>query len=564
MRQLSSTFGASVMEMYLKRSILVLGIIALLLIVLTVRFQNIADVNAADLAQVARHVARGEGFTTSVLTPLELALVPSIDKHPDIAHPPLQIVALAVALLVGGSSDRAVALTSIFFFVATLLLVYLIARRCFSDHVGIFAMLLCLVCVPLLDQAVSGLETCLLGFLVTLLFGLMLLRERSDVPEHRRWPLAMGIVAGLCYLTRFEAFILLLVVLFYWWRSEPKRCGRPMLLVAIPFLILVMPWIIRNSIIARGPFISLQSYELIMRTDFYPAQTLYRTYRNVPHIPVIEAFRQNTDMFKKMNQGVIAFYSNITQLPNPFVMPFFVAGLVLGSIRRRHALTQWCLALSLLLYGMVIGLYMPLPRLVMPYAPLIALLATVWLSQLVEEYLQDRVESIRAFGSRLRFLGRRGSLNYDDLQARLRYIALLAWVFIASYPLLNLLFVTPAVSEHPVVATCKALQQQPAHLIATDLPTMVAWYGDKTALLLPQNDLELGALTDANLGPDGLYLSPSLMREGDEERLEFWKRTLMSGKDFEDFTFVKDWKRPGALWLRKTPPSAPSSTAGTI
>ena len=75
------------LDTVLKRTIFVAALLALVLIVFVAKFESITDPNVADYAQVARHVARGEGFTTSAISLLGLSVVLCIDRHPELGCP---------------------------------------------------------------------------------------------------------------------------------------------------------------------------------------------------------------------------------------------------------------------------------------------------------------------------------------------------------------------------------------------------------------------------------------------------------------------------------------------
>ncbi len=538
-------------EVIVKRIVLVVGILALVLVVFVAKFQNLADVNAADYAQAARHLARGEGFTTSVVTPLSLRTVPRLDHHPELTRPPLHTCVVALCILIGGANDRAVAMGSVVFYLLTLLLVYLIARRAFGDQIGVFAVLISLFSVPLLEQAIAGLEVSLLTFLVTLVLGLMLWWEVSGRPDGWRWPVAAGIVLGLGYLTRYEAISFLVLVIVYWLLADRRRAARRILLTVACFAVVVAPWVIRSSLIVGRPFISLRSYELVMMTDFSPMQTVLRGFEQAPMPPMLEAIQYPGAMVRKINRGLGGLYETIAGLGAPYVMPFFVVGLVLGSIRRRYALFQWLLAGGFLLHALVLSLYMPIPRLLLPFAPIVGILAAAWFAALVDDYVHSRLTSEPdVFARRIRPLGQLTVVGPELLGARLRYLALSVWLLVVCYPTVSFLFGTAAAREHPVVEICRALGRENTRLVATDIPWMVAWYADRTAMLLPQNERELAALDRSRIRADAIYLSPALMNMPATEGMQFWQSLGVSGRDFEGYVRDRQWKHAGGLWKR--------------
>ena len=93
----------------------------------------------------------------------------------------------------------------------------------------------------------------------------------AESPEAGHFSLC-GAVAGLFYLTRYNAIIFLPLCLYLWWSSgriKRKRCNSPLSgqLLLITLALAQLP--------GRGELFSLQSYEPAMFTASYPAYTLY-------------------------------------------------------------------------------------------------------------------------------------------------------------------------------------------------------------------------------------------------------------------------------------------------
>src|SRR6185503_7984775 len=110
-------------------SVLVLAPLALLLLVMAGKFQGLSSPGGWDQAQIARHVAAGDGFATSLLRPLSLAIRPSIERHPDLSNAPGYPLLLAGVFSLGEPSDRAVAVTGLALWVISVWLTFLIAHR---------------------------------------------------------------------------------------------------------------------------------------------------------------------------------------------------------------------------------------------------------------------------------------------------------------------------------------------------------------------------------------------------------------------------------------------------
>ncbi|NPV45570.1 MAG: hypothetical protein HPY69_01325 [Armatimonadetes bacterium] len=526
----------------LRRALLVFGTFILVMVVFVAKFEHLTDVNAADYAQIARNLAEGKGFTTSALTPLRLAIKPGVENAPELGRGPVYIACLAGAMKLFGATDKTVILGSIFFYLLTLVVVYLVGRFFFSDPVGIFGVVICLISVPLLEQMVSGLEITLLAFLITSLCGLLLWWGRSEKQTAWHWPVVIGLLLGLLYLTRYETLALLPAVIVYLVLLAPRPSRWKLAgLSVLVFVIVVAPWIIRSSLIVGKPFISLMSYEMIMGTDFSPRQVLYREFSTVPPSPLLEAMRNGPDMLKKFIQGMNTFYAALPNVVNLYVMPFFLAGLMLAWARKRYVVFHWCLALAIVLTALVLCLYVPVTNLILAFGPIVAIIAVSWFVELIDQYLQRDAERTPS----------------PSVMDRKRFFILLGWMLVLAYPFLNYLFVMPAARQHPAVPILKALAEEKQYkVVATDIPWWATWYANQTTIFLPNSIAELGQMQKAGIKLDLVYLSPQLLRFPREERMEDWQRALVTRqKAILNLKRVEKTRFPGSLYI---PPGVPA------
>lgn len=514
----------------LKRFLFVLGIGVLVLVVFVAKFDYLVDVNAVDYAQIARNVAQGKGFTTSAVTPLALALTNKGQETPDISRPPLWVATLALAMKVGGASDRLVVFVSIVFLVLTLVLVYILGRMFFDDSVGIYAVAITAISTGLMVQAMTGLETTFLAFLITLLFGLLLLHGRSERPTALYWPLLSGLFLGLCYLVRFECLAIVPAILLYWLFAGNKLRWSRIGLTVAAFAIVAVPWVVRTNLIAGRPAASTHSYELIMQTIAHPGQTLYREFVEIPALPLSEAVDHPLQMFKKFNEGVRTAYSGFPQLLNPYVLTLFLASLFISAIRDRYGLIQWCLVTAIFLMTASMALYTNVLRLLLAFAPLIAIFATAAFTAYLRDYTR-----------------RRWSSDLLTVSRWFRHLALFGWILVLAYPMADYLFATRPVRQAAMVATVRDIAGK-GNFIVSDIPWHIAWYGEKRSLLLPQSLVQLEAMQKAGVRPDTVYLSPNLMNMPQTENLKEWQQLLFGGNEFKGFVRVTDWRKAGALF----------------
>ena len=533
-------------EVLMKRATFLLLLIVLVLAVFAAKFRHLTDANAVDYAQLARNVAEGKGYTTSVLSPLAFSLVRNPDTFPELARAPVHPTLLAAAIRLGGATDRTVALASLFCFVLVLLLAYFICLRYFTGRVAIYSCLMLVASVPLLQASMSGLDTLLVAFWVLCLFGLMCWWERSEGKQALLWPIATGVVLALCYLTRYEMLPLLPCVFYYWWRVDRQRLGRRCLLTLVVFVVLVAPWVIRSSVIVKGPFISTASYELIMLTPTYPGQRLYQAFRDVPPKPWLVAAQHPREMLAKVNRGLTGFYVGFVGLVGLCTLPFFLIGLLRRDTPQQTAL-PWSMFIAILLVAGVLALYTPDPQMLLAFAPVIIILGTHWFTTLVAERFAGPAPTDHQ-GTLAKLLSRRLRRWGPESTNRLFVQAwLVGWFLLAAYPMLNYLFVADPAPEHPVVPTCKALAGEEPELIATDIPWMVAWYGNKRVVHLPNGFDELTAMGQAGLRVDGLYFSPNVRVQ--EATLAGFERSASWIDRWPKDPDTGQSRAPGMVWL---------------
>ncbi len=251
------------------RVILATLVLGLSLFKLLVTYQGLNQPVAMDQAQIAREVARGNGFSTKFLRPLELKnaslecrhkLDPAEQKlnlnaFKDTNHAPLNICALAVSLKLTGCDrfdstrmvanestvywpDRVVAGTSLFFFLLSLVLAYLLIRRLFDEVIAATTIALMALSNLMLQYALSGLAQplmlcCLLGALHFLLSAL----RRAEDEETGKTLLNMcgcWVCVALLCLTNWMGLWVALGLLFF--------CAakfRPYGAMAVPGIIII-------------------------------------------------------------------------------------------------------------------------------------------------------------------------------------------------------------------------------------------------------------------------------------------------------------------------------------
>ena len=250
---------------------------------------------AMEQAQIARELARGNGFSTKMVRPLAYTqlkfnkgFVPP-NKMPDTFQAPLWPATLAPFLrvmkvwpeFVPGSlsplrmpwlhaptkdrwemstrdyvyvGDRIISAVAVLFFFLSIFVNYFTARRLFDGHIAIWTVALMLGCSLFWQYAISGLPQMFMAFLFST--ALYLLVRAMEAREQGVWP--WGWLAGVAFLFglltlahglaawAFAGALLFCVIYF------KPRWGTALLMGAV-FMAVYSPWILRNYKVSGSP-----------------------------------------------------------------------------------------------------------------------------------------------------------------------------------------------------------------------------------------------------------------------------------------------------------------------
>ncbi len=243
---------------------------------LFIDFRGLSVPEGMDQAQIAREIARGNGFETKTIRPLALyqinrgkelkdELVP-LAGFQDTYHAPLNPLLNSLFLKMFQSKwefdrnaniyflDRIVALVSTLLFLSSIGVSYLLLARIFDARIAGVAALLMLLSEFFWDYARSGLPQMLMLFLF--MFALYFLYQALESAQASRSPLLWlglcGGFMGLLTLTHWMTVWLFLGLVVYVAFSFRPR-GLTAFLVIGVFAIIVLPWFIRNVSVSGSP-----------------------------------------------------------------------------------------------------------------------------------------------------------------------------------------------------------------------------------------------------------------------------------------------------------------------
>ena len=527
-----------------------------MLAAIAVRFQSLGSVRSIDHAQLARHLAQGDGWVTSIIRPVSLRYKAQYASHPDLYNAPLHPLVESLVYRWLGATDRITAAVGACLWILSVWLTFLIASRWLGTGVAALATVFYIGNAALISAATNGLSSPLLAILVLVTIGLALpelkspglsawsskptssepppdsqegstsendaveedASEESAAPEATTapetyllpqlppWRLGVvGLVCGLAVLSHYLMIVMALVVGVYVITSQANRKSA-LIALLIGFLIPLLPWMARNYQTVGSPFFSLYWYEILARTTTYPGDSFWRTLDAPPH-PLGFMVLHPADMMRKLSTSFTLFRNSLLDVTGPMIAFLFLAAWLSGQGSRPWRRLVTMTAVSLMLCVFASGFLRPNHLLAFAWHPLIAIIAAAYLA----EALQARVPRFAL-----------GKLRIRPRMARaLAYIGV---ILLAIAPVFHFIAVErsrPAESPDRVFEVVKE-QVAEDGVVISDQPGLVAWYGSRNALWLVQKEKDWAELEDKVAPIDASYTTNSINLLGEGEKRQWW------------------------------------------
>lgn len=486
-------------------------IIGLSLVYLMIHFTGLGTPTAMDMAQISRNLAAGKGYTTRYIRPLALGIVQhkqgdntqvDLKSFPDFYQSPLNpwINSLPLRLVKGSwklapndamyAGDRAIAATGIVLFILSVGVWFFVLSRLFDTKLALFASAAVLLTDLMWDFSLSGLPQMLALFLFSLSALATLLAMEAAQKEQLGmmigWLIGAGIAMGLMTLAHG-----LCVWIFLGWLIFAGLYFKPRGLAAVAalaaFLLVIAPWMVRNYQVCGNPF-GLAIYDA-----FFPATAEVSYARNMQ----ISLAGSGTSLQGKIRNGVVHQVGQIAGFlgMNIVAGAFFVA--LFHPFRNpKTFMFKWCI---LLMWVFAVGgmtLFQPEGVVSANQLHILFLPLFVGFGMAFLFVLWNRLE----LGS--------GLLRIAFIVAMLLVCAVpMALRLSAGKPQLPFQW-PPYIPPYISVFGNWFTEDE---VICADVPWAVAWYADRTSLLLPDSLRTFNNLHDYGVTKQpiqGLYLTP--------------------------------------------------------
>jgi hypothetical protein len=500
------------------------------LVLLAAKFQGLSPA-ATDHAQLARHVAAGEGFVTTFIRPLSLAFKARFHPHPDLYNAPAYPLVLALFYRVIHPSDKVTAGAGAILWILSVWLTFWVARRCVGSGVAALATLFYACHVPMIIAALGGFPQPLMAVSVLLAVGFAFPKRKKLANNLPGWQLGLvGLACALATLTHYLLLSVAFALGVYLLVSQPQK-KRVLVWFTLGFLLPLLPWMVRNCWVAGSPVFSLFWYEVLTNTRPYPGESVWRM--AVPPLsPGSFIVQHPMEIARKILSSLDLFRGATLGLVDPALGFLFLAALLSKTTNSRERRLRAVVAGSLALYMAGSCLFRAEPGLLLAWEPWLAILGTVYL----REWVPQRIGSLSFGGQtltlpRFRLFRRKTGRQYRLALRRLtiptswtRAAAYLAVVGLAAFPLFFFVAVSrpgpnPRLREQ--IEPLRALLPAEA-TVMTDQPALVAWYAHRRAVWLCQREEDWVSL-ERNVGPvDAAYVTPAMTQMAPPERGDWW------------------------------------------
>jgi len=503
-------------------------------------FRGLTEANGMDQAQIAREIARGNGFSTKNFRPLEIALFEQnkgkgsfpVNNVPDIYHAPLNPFINSFFLRLTKSSwpmtkanivygsDRMIATVSTVFMLLGFLVNFLTARKIFDEKIAALAIVLSMYCSQYWTFVISGLPQMLMFFLFSCCAHVLFRAVEARLAGKKTTGLLAfaGFLFGLLALTHnLTIWIFIGALVFSAFYFVPHYKGAAFMLLV--FLLVFSPWLIRNYHVCGNAF-GLSHLSFIGSLNGAELNRMRGQDVTIDGLS-LGALREHLENGFVEQTGIL-----VKILGQSCVAPVFFVALLYVFKRREASDFRWLLLVLWLcaFVGVsIVGLNKSNDLFIL-FVPLMTLYGFAYVMMLWTR-LEINIPLFRYTFIVIIFLVSRISFLTMIREAKTPHYAV-------NWP--------PYVP--PYIASLDTYTSE-NESIASDMPWAVAWYADRKSLLIPvsiSDFLNLYDWSELNGSLVGLYLTPltgnrllvsEVLKGDDKDWAPFVLRAVRS-KDF--------------------------------
>jgi len=516
-------------------------------------YPGLVTVDAMDQAQVARHLYLGQGFTTGFIKPISILTEGTVINGPDLYNSPIPIFLLSRFFNIIGLNDFAVLGNSVFWAFLTGIILIIFTRLLFHNLILALLIFVAYMLSPgVLESTFSGLPISFVAFMLLILTSIYYFRNRSSF----LWTALLGIIAGILFLSEFDFFFLsLLIGILTVYDSNGKRSFH-ILAFVIPFLLVILPWLIRNSIVAGGPLASLRWYDFKSYSLIFSGNQMVRDFNPgllTTPVPVLLYWNKFLMFTRLMDKLWLS-------LSHSLLVPFFLGGVLIkykdqrwGRVIKMVVLLFFC---QLILISLGNGDFSR----ILYFMPLIIIGGIAAFLQLLNNLgfslkivggasSPDSPGFNVTVGEASRRSGRMTD-SPDSLPGSMRSVLRAPWLIISIFFILTIFpglisiiyglptqrYIAAAFSgeEATLMRDGETMEKvekivKEHEVVVSDMPWAIAWYANRNAIWIPWEIEQMKAIKDKVKDVRFLHLSPMVFKYPDTERVEPWQDIYKTG-----------------------------------
>ena len=469
------------------------------------RFRGLDTPEAMEYAQLGRNLASGDGFTTRCIRPLDIECIerhagsgPSVDAMPEIRKAPAYAGLLAGGFRLAGTESespepfkifgpelKVVLPAGIVLSILTALLVYLTAKRLFGGSIAFLAVFTYVCTDAVLINSISGRPVSMLTAIAAaaVYFAVVAVQAKVSGASFLRWSMPFVLSAGLAGLGVLTGYTMLVFVpVLATFVSSSFVRGRifAWMLFACISLAVVAPWCLRNHELT-GSILGSSPYAALHDTILYEGDAVDRSTQAGPgNVLIFHALK-----VKLASKLVGVWENDLRALGSGLAICFFLVSFFHVFDRREVNVLRWCLGLGLVVMtvSVAMGDNNMATRLSV-FLPFVVIYgAASFVATTDRIFIEDEWKSV--------FSG--------------------LFVLIAALPAVVNGFAVPARSPYPpyyppFVSYTSAMLDD-GEIMCSDIPWAIAWYGNRSSVLLPSSTDEFMSLHEEWHNFSGLYIT---------------------------------------------------------
>lgn len=468
--------------------------------------------DSAKFAVIARYLLESKTFASSFafwdksifqLLSSKLFAVPWVS--------PVMPLSIAVFFKLLGINDFAVIATSFFFFLLTLIFVFLLAKKVYRNNlVGILSTIAVGFNYDLINYATNGASESPIIFEIV--------AATYCVSLKKKWGNGMALfMLILMYFTRPQAFIYISGIALYYLLLNFKT-KKAVLYFGLASLVgLLVDKLILSPL--SGKYFLYSILDRALTSSFNQSSTASDSLRGgIAAIPSV------SQVAKNVFYNLYNFYKLLPQIINPYLFTLFIIGLFKKENKEFKIASLFILLMTLL----VTAASIPFFRYIHPIIPLVYIIAVGTLIQIIN--LQFTIYSqFTIFNFKI------------SKQTVINLTSIFIILIFAVGQTLGILLLdsrfeknTHNVGKPPVYVELSQILKEntnPGDVVITNLDTWGSWYGERTTVWFPLEPKQLIDQSTGKIPFDAIYLTSYLMDDQNYYMGKSWRLIFDNPKD---------------------------------